>query len=329
MSVEQRPDRQTQDPEQFHIPTHAPEYEERVDDFSERNESWFKRYRKALIATGAVATAGATLAAGLALGLKGSEGNSSSKEGQGPVATASANPGEASPSASSSEAGPKLPKAISIEIGGKTVTVQSKEELAAAYSQEFSKAPDSREASKTLIDELNSVMNYGLNEADAAAFDSYASADGQRLGVGALKEDIVIPAYLEAVTGSPANGAAVMESPENWSQWVHDTAQEVTHRWLTTRNSGVAYEFSCAINTAKPEGGMTFDSGDPASGLEHGNVFIKCTDNIDETDLGSRQLADGTQGYNSLTSKQLLHVDFQKQGDQRKLVGMQTEDLLQ
>lgn len=335
MSVEQRPDKLT--PEQYQIPTHAPEHEERVDDFSERNESWFKRYRKALIAAGAVATAGATLAAGLAFGLKGNSGEkngSSSNEGQRPVATASANPGETNPSTPAAEAGPdswnadNLPISIDIDGNGTPESFTGKEQLAQALSLEVAKYPTAEEAAKALVERFNTVVSFGTNAEAAAKYDKYLSADKERLGVGAVRQDVVLPAFTEALVGSPEDGAQVMASPDEWTTWVEETAQEVGHRWQTTKEQ-TPYKYSCTLNTAKTEDGVVFNSGDPASGLEHGTIFIKCLDNLDETDLGSRQLADGTVGYNSLNSKQAWFVDLQQKDGKWKVVGMQTEEMLQ
>jgi hypothetical protein len=274
-----------------------------------------------------VGAASVALAAGAFVGVK-ALGHEGGPSGPQPTAAGSRTPGaESSPSASASETAPALPGPISIEIGGETRTFTSKAELTEAFRLEMAKEATPQEAGQALLQGFNSVVNFGLNEKDAATFGNYASADGERLGIGALKQDVIIPAYLDAIVGTPAGGA-VMESPDAWSKWVTDTAQEVTHRWFTTKDQ-VPYTYSCEFNTAKGEDGMVFDTGDAANKLEHGTLFVKCTDNLDQTDLGSRQLADGTQGYNSLTSKQAWYVDLQQQGQDRKLVGMQTEDMLQ
>ena len=203
-----------------------------------------------------------------------------------------------------------------------------KEQLAQALGLEVAKYPTAEEAAKALVERFNTVVSFGTNAEAAAKYDKYLSADKERLGVGAVRQDVVLPAFTEAIIGSPEDGAAVMASPDEWTAWVEETAHEVGHRWQTTKEQ-TPYKYSCELNTAKTEGGVVFNSGDPASGLEHGTIFIKCLDNLDETDLGSRQLADGTVGYNSLNSKQAWFVDLQQKDGKWKVVGMQTEEMLQ
>jgi hypothetical protein len=335
MSVEQHGNKQVQgDPEQFRIPTHAPEYDERTDDLSERDESWFNRHKRTLIAAGATATALVALAAGLAIGLKGGEkGGSSPKEGQRPAATASATPGEASPSASTAETDPdswtadNLPVSIDVDGNGSMESFTGKEQLVQALSLDVAKYPTAEDASKALLERFNTVVSWGANDAAFKQYDGYSSADHQRVGVGAAKQDVLLPAFQEALTAAPAEGAAVMETPDTWTSWVNDTAQEVNHRWIVTKGQ-TPYEYSCKADTSKANGGIVFNSGDAATHLKHGTIFVECTDNFDQTDLGSGTNADGSTNT-SLESKQSWFVDLQPQDGKWKVIGMQAEAALQ
>lgn len=318
------------------VPDHAPDYAERTDDFSEKSEKGGRRWLRNTIALGA---AGATLAAGIFVGAKVFGGNEGpSKEGQRPVATAPANPGqthEATPSASTSETNPdswtaeNLPLSIDIDGNGSVENFTGKEQLVKALSLEVAKYPTPEAASKALLERFNTIVSWGTNTEADAKYDGYSSADHQRVGVGAAKQDVLLPAFQEALVGTPADGAQVMELPDNWASWVNDTAQEVNHRWIITKDQAHPYKYSCAADTSKANGGIVFNSGDEATHLKHGTIFVKCTDNLDQTDLGSRQMADGTQGYNSLKSKQSWFVDLQQQDGKWVVIGMQAEEALQ
>jgi len=338
MSVEQH-GKPTYDTEQFQIPAHAPEHEERIDDLDdERDESWFKKHKRILLAAGAAATAAVALAAGLAIGMKGGgqeKGANSPKEGQRPAATASANPGETTPSASTAETGPdswtadNLPVSIDIDGNGTPESFTGREQLVEALGIKVADYPTPEAASKALVERLNTVIGWGATDADYAKYDGYSSADHQRVGVGAAKQDVLLPAFQEALTAAPADGAQVMETPDTWLSQVAETAQEVNHRWIITKDQPTPYKYSCTVNSGKANGGVVFNSGDAATGLKHGTIFMRCADNLDRTDLGSRTMADGTVGYPSLDEGRALYVDFQQVDGQWKVVGMQSEQLLQ
>jgi hypothetical protein len=323
MSVEQRPDRQTQDPEQFHIPTHAPEYEERVDDFSERNESWFKRYRKALIATGAVATAGATLAAGLALGLKGSEGNSSSKEGQGPVATASANPShEASPSAAAYD--PEDYKTwtadhVPLEVIGADGNVDSYDSVEAYGNSLMIPGVSLEDLSKNpklyadkLLPAVNSYMSAVNNPQAKAKYADILPADTNSYGgTGAVLDQYVKPGFEGAIVGEPEKGASILgsDNTQEWLAGLNKTAHDIAHFEHNTQGQ---YDAKWELSQSSGSPAVGYNTFDPNTGTIHIYMRVNLVDNLDQTSEAGQQNADGS-SVESLKTAETWNMEVQQQ----------------
>lgn len=326
MSVEQRPDKLA--PEQYHIPTHAPEHEERVDDFSERNESWFKRYRKALIAAGAVATAGATLAAGLALGLKGNSGEkntSSPNEGQRPVATAPANPGEATPS-TPVETGPAynpedyhtwtaehVPLAVNAEgtVENFNSVAEYRDSLLIPGMTLEQLMANPEKYGNQLLTSVNNYMSSISNRAVLDKFDDYPAPDvNSHGGAPGILDTYLKPGFEDAVVGSPENGASGLasENTEEWLEKLNELAHEQLHRW--SRSDG-KYEMAWK-NDPDAQTPVGYNLVNTETGQIHIFMNVLLDDNFDETDLGSITNADGSQNE-SLRSSQLWNMEVQQQ----------------
>lgn len=327
MSVEQRPDKFT--PEQYQIPTHAPENQERVDDFSNRNESWFKRYRKALIAAGAVATAGATLAAGLAFGPKGNSGEkdaSSPNEGQRPVATAPANPGEVTPSTPAGETAPAynpndyhtwtadhVPLEVNAEgsVENFDSVAEYRDSLLIPGMTLDQLMANPEKYGDQLLAVINEYMASVSNKTVLDKFDDYPAPDvNSHGGAPGVLDTYLKPGFEEAVVGSPENGASGLatENTQEWLDKLNELAHEHLHRW--SRSDG-KYEMAWK-NDPDAQTPVGYNLVNTEAGQIHIYMNVLLDDNFDETDLGSITNADGSQNE-SLRSSQLWNMEVQQQ----------------
>jgi hypothetical protein len=294
MSVEQQPRRTTDDPEQYQIPTHAPEHESRTDKL--RDGNWLVDHWKQITAVG---VAGTALAVGLALGLKGnSEVGASPVEGKSPVATAPANPSETTPAAPETfapnpEAGSWTAENVPLTftVNGKTETYNGVAAAAEALALKESDYPTPEAYEKAKFELINQWMNWGNNPAAEKQYAGYLSLDSNSvLGPEAIANDFVDQAFKEALTSDTKEGVPIQGDGATLNEaWANDMSalrQSIRTLYEFSINEGKGgepYKFAFTVDSTE------FTQGATTAAPYGGTTKLSYGDNFEKTGIAKAQ----------------------------------------
>lgn len=287
MSVEQQPRKPLQDPEQFQIPTHAPEHETRTDNLTDRDGNWLVNHWKQITAVG---VAGTALAVGLAFGLKGnsSEVGASPVEGKNPVATAPASPAETAPEtpAANPEAGTWTAENVPLTftVNGQTETYKGVAQAAEALAPKAEDYPTPEAYEKAKVELINQWMNWGNSPAMDKAYAGYLSLDSNSVvGPEAIANDFVDQVFKDALTSDHKEGVPIQGDGatlnEGWANDMSALRQSVRTLYEFSVNEGKGgepYKFAFTVDSTEfIQGATTAAPYDGTTKLSYGDNFEK------------------------------------------------------
>ena len=299
------------------------EYDE--DEAREQQSSLLRR-RRFLIGAGAT-FATLMLAGGLALGLKG--GDAEKTEPRADAGTsAPANPNTAAPSPvettpPAAETNPanwtaeNIPLYTDMDGNGSPETYTGQEALVEAFKLKVSDYATPDEAAAAFVGRMNTLINWGANAETRKTYQDagIASKDGEWGGASAVREDYVIPAFNQAMFGTPENGVDVVNNQqESWMQTQVDLARQTLSRFAQSETNQYPYFMKYEIDESRA--GVEHLGGEEAKGYYQYWIDVKAVDNTPEAQLPPELGAEPVEGSPTWS------VALQRQGDSWMVIGV-------
>jgi len=312
-------------------PSVAKTHPELVDtDYDQEEEheqqSSLLRRRRFLIGAGAT-FATLMLAGGLALGLRG--GDSESTEPRADAGTsASANPNTAAPTpAETASTAPEtnpanwnaenIPLYTDIDGNGTPETYTGQEALVDAFELKVADYANPDDAAAAFVSRMNTLINWGANAETRKTYQDagVASKDGEWAGASAVREDYVIPAFNEAMFGTPQNGVDMTnDQRESWMQTQIDLSRQTLSRFA--QSEGNQYPYFMKYELDESRAGVEHLGGEEAKGYYQYWIDVKAVDNTAEAQLPPELGAEPVEGAPTWS------VGLQRQGDTWKVIGV-------
>jgi hypothetical protein len=267
-----------------------------------------------------------------------------------PVATASVDP---TPKASTTEKAPVDPTynendpktwtaehvPLAINVDGQVETYDSVEDLKNNLTLKVDDYPDLYKDPQPFGEGLIKTVNTYLTSINDPTVSEnllkYRQEDignpayGGYIGLGAVLDDFIRPAFEDAIIASPEDGASGLAGGENTDEWLtnlNDFAHTVAKRDARTNGE---YDLKYTLDSSV-EKSVDYTSGDPSKRTVHVVIYANLADNFNSTDLGSQENVNGGV-LEAINQRQRIDMEVQRQEDGGKevykIISMHVEQL--
>lgn len=271
-----------------------------------------KRLRRKLLIGAGATFAGMALAAGVGLGMKGSTGEAPQAR---PTAAAGATPGEKVNTTPTAEASPTAETSIEkmtldnfdYVVDGKHYVGQEALKRGFGISAEQYGPSDGKAIAEAFFAKLAEWQNLPATAEQTKLFENYASADGHG-GVGAMNVDFINPAFINALSGTPPEGADTsgITSPTDWMQtqakFVNEAGGNRYVANLDKKPGDEPYKLSQVVDKDQINVHGYTDN------LISVTVPVVLTDNGDKNAVGRERLAT-PEGFNGVTTANMQYAN--------------------
>lgn len=283
-----------------------------------------RRRRNFLMGGGAVFLAAATAAGVLFFGGSGKEVEKTEPRHE-PGTSAPAHPnasatGEAAPTPTEVAPGnwdaATVPLYADIDGDGKVETYTGQEALAQAFELRVDDYADPDDAAAAFVERVNTLLNWGNDRTVDQTYikANVQSSNGEWGGTAAIREDYVVPAFNEALFGTPDGIDVVNDQREAWMATQLDLARQTGSRWAQSDENQYPYFLKYEVDESKS--GVAHLGGEEAKGYYQYWVDVKTVDNTEKADLPPELGAAPVEGETTWS------VALQQQGETWKVVGV-------
>ncbi|MDN5275203.1 MAG: hypothetical protein JWP06_1104 [Candidatus Saccharibacteria bacterium] len=272
-----------------------------------------KKFRRRLVIGASATAAGMTAAAVFGLGMN-SHNNTEAPQAR-PTAAAGATPGEKVSATATAETSPTAETSIDkmtldnfdYVVDGKHYVGQEALKEGFGISAEQYGPSDGKAIAEAFFAKLTEWQNLPETPEQAKLFKDYASADGHG-GIGAMNVDFINPAFINALSGTPPEGAntAGITPPDEWMRTQATFVNEASgNRYvadLDKKPGDEPYKLRQVIDKSQINVHGYTDN------LISLTVPVVLTDNGDKNAVGRERLA-APEGFNGVTTANMRYAN--------------------